>query len=153
MKEFNEEYLNHIKQIIADRDDEKARAILSDLHPADIAELYNDLELDDAEYLNHLLDGDKAADVLMELDEDDRRKLLSEMEPEDIARKYVDHLDSDEAVDLIQELDEEDRDEVLSHIDDVEQAGDIIDLLKYEEDTAGGLMGTEMLVVDRKSVV
>lgn len=148
MKEFNEEYLNHIKQIIADRDDEKARAILSDLHPADIAELYNDLELDDAEYLNRLLDGDKAADVLMELDEDDRRKLLSEMEPEDIARKYVDHLDSDEAVDLIQELDEEDRDEVLSHIDDVEQAGDIIDLLKYEEDTAGGLMGTEMLVVN-----
>ncbi len=51
-------------------------------------------------------------------------------------------------MDLIQELDEEDRDEVLSHIDDVEQAGDIIDLLKYEEDTAGGLMGTEMLVVN-----
>lgn len=101
MKEFNEESLEHIKEIIAARDDEQARAILSELHPADIAELYNDLELDDAEYLNRLLDGDKAADVLMELDEDDRRKLLSEMEPEDIARKYVDHLDTDEAVDQI----------------------------------------------------
>ncbi|MDE6331919.1 MAG: magnesium transporter, partial [Muribaculaceae bacterium] len=48
----------------------------------------------------------------------------------------------------IQQLDEEDRDEILSHIDDVEQAGDIIDLLKYDEDTAGGLMGTEMIVVN-----
>ena len=122
--------------------------MLEELHPADIAELYKDLDLEEAEYLYKLLDGDKAADVLMELDEEDRRKLLAGMEPEDIARKYVDHLDSDEAVDLIQELDEEDRDEVLSHIDDVEQAGDIIDLLKYDEDTAGGLMGTEMLVVN-----
>ena len=83
----------------------------------------------------------------MELDEDDRRQLLSGMQAEDIARQ-IDHLDTDEAVDLIQELDEEERDEILSHIDDVEQAGDIIDLLKYDEDTAGGLMGTEMIVVN-----
>ena len=148
MKEFNEEFLERVRNAADSRDDVQARAILNDLHPADIAELYNELDIEQAEYLNKLLDGDKAADVLMELDEDDRRKLLSHMEPEDIARKFVDHLDTDEAVDLIQELDEEDRDEVLSHIDDVEQAGDIIDLLKYDEDTAGGLMGTEMLVVN-----
>ena len=148
MKEFNQEYLERIRDVIERRDDAGARHMLDELHPADIAELFEELELPEAEYLNKLLDGDKAADVLMELDEEDRRKLLSEMEPEDIARKFVDHLDTDEAVDLIQELDEEDRDEVLSHIDDMEQAGDIIDLLKYDEDTAGGLMGTEMLVVN-----
>ena len=148
MKEFNEEYLEKIRHIVDTNDDVQARAILNDLHPADIAELFEELDIEQAEHLNRLLDGDKAADVLMELDEEDRRKLLSDMEPEDIARKFVDHLDTDEAVDLIQELDEEDRDEVLSHIDDVEQAGDIIDLLKYDEDTAGGLMGTEMLVVN-----
>ncbi len=83
----------------------------------------------------------------MELDEDDRLKLLSAMPAEEIA-KQIDHLDTDDAVDLIQQFDEEDRDEILSHIDDVEQAGDIIDLLKYDEDTAGGLMGTEMIVVN-----
>ena len=148
MKEFNEEYLDNLRQIIADRDNARAEALLEELHPADIAELYDALDLEQAEYLYRLLDGDKAADVLMELDEEDRHKLLSDMEPEDIAKKFVGHLDSDEAVDLIQELDEEDRDEVLSHIDDVDQAGDIIDLLKYDEDTAGGLMGTEMLVVN-----
>jgi magnesium transporter len=85
--------------------------------------------------------------VLIELDEDDQVKLLSAMPAEQIA-KQIDHLDTDDAVDLIQQLDEDDRDEILSHIDDVEQAGDIIDLLKYDEDTAGGMMGTEMIVVN-----
>lgn len=100
-----------------------------------------------AEYLFKLLDEEKAADVLMELDEDDRLKLLNAMPAEEIA-KQIDHLDTDDAVDLIQQLDQDEREEILSHIDDVEQAGDIIDLLKYDEDTAGGLMGTEMIVVN-----
>ena len=148
MKEFDEDFLEKIKHIIEDHDEAAARRELEEMHPADIAELYQDLDLSQAEYLYKLLDGDKAAAVLMELDEDDRRKLLSDMDPEEIARLYIDHLDSDDAVDLIQDLDKEDRDEVISHIDDVEQAGDSIDLLKYDEDTAGGLMGTEMLVVN-----
>ena len=148
MKEYTPEYLENIREIIARRDEESARKELADLHPADIAELYQELDLDEAEFLYKLLDEDTAADVLMELDEDDRRKLLSSMPAEEIAKQFIDHLDTDDAVDIIQELDEEDRDEILSHIDDVEQAGDIIDLLKYDEDTAGGLMGTEMIVVN-----
>ena len=51
-------------------------------------------------------------------------------------------------MDLIQEPDEEDREEVIQHIDDVEQAGDIVDLLQYDEDTAGGLMATELIEVN-----
>ncbi len=147
MKEYTDEYLERIREIIRANDAEAARKELSALHPADIAELYQDLDLEQAEYLYRLLDEDTAADVLMELDDDDRQKLLAAMPAEEIA-KQIDHLDTDDAVDLIQGLDEEDRDEILSHIDDVEQAGDIIDLLKYDEDTAGGLMGTEMIVVN-----
>ncbi len=147
MKEFTEEYLHDIRRIIDSGDEAAARRELADLHPADIAELYQELDLAQAEFLFKLLDEDKAADVLMELDEDDRLKLLSDMPAEEIA-KQIDHLDTDDAVDLIQQLDEDERDEILSHIDDVEQAGDIIDLLKYDEDTAGGLMGTEMIVVN-----
>ena len=75
------------------------------------------------------------------------RRLLEGMDPEQIGH-FIDLLDTDDAVDLIQELDEEDRDEVIQHIGDVEQAGDIVDLLQYDEDTAGGLMGTEMIVVN-----
>ena len=147
MKEYTPEYLKHIRTIIGDRNDDLARRELEDLHPADIAELYQSLDLDEAEYLYKLLDEETAADVLMELDDDDRLKLLSAMGAEEIA-KQIDHLDTDDAVDLIQQLDEDEREEILSHIDDVEQAGDIIDLLKYDEDTAGGLMGTEMIVVN-----
>ncbi|MCC8114010.1 MAG: magnesium transporter [Bacteroidales bacterium] len=147
MKEYSEEYLDHIKDIISQNDEATARKELAELHPADIAELYKDLDLDEAEYLYKLLDEETAADVLMELDEDDRLKLIEHMPAAEIA-KQIDHLDTDDAVDLIQQLDEDERDEILSHIDDVEQAGDIIDLLKYDEDTAGGLMGTEMIVVN-----
>lgn len=148
MKEYTPEYLEHIRAIINAGDTEAASKELATLHPADIAELYQNLDLEEAEFLYKLLDDDTAADVLMELDEDDRRKLLRDMPAEEIAKQVIDHLDTDDAVDIIQELDEEDRDKILSHIDDVEQAGDIVDLLQYDEDTAGGLMGTEMIVVN-----
>lgn len=148
MKEFTVQYIEEMRDIICRHDEAAARAELEQMHPADIAELYQELDLEEAEFLYNLLDEDTRADVLMELDEEDRRKLLSNMPAKEIATQVIDHLDTDEAVDLIQELDEDDRDEILSHINDVEQAGDIIDLLKYDEDTAGGLMGTEMIVVN-----
>lgn len=147
MKEFSEEDLRNIEETIERGDTDSLKELISDLHPADIAELVQQLDEDKAMYIFKQLDEDTAADVLMELDEDERKKLIQDMPAEEIA-KQIDHLDTDDAVDLIQQLDEEDRDEVLSHIDDVEQAGDIIDLLKYDEDTAGGLMGTEMIVVN-----
>lgn len=148
MKEYSDQYIEEMRDIISRHDEAAAHAELEQMHPADIAELYQELDLEEAEFLYNLLDEDTRADVLMELDEEDRRKLLSNMPAKEIATQVIDHLDTDEAVDLIQELDEDDRDEILSHINDVEQAGDIIDLLKYDEDTAGGLMGTEMIVVN-----
>ena len=79
MKEYTDEYLEHIRKVIHDNDIDQARKELKELHPADIAELYQNLDLEEAEYLYKLLDEDTAADVLMELDEDDRRKLLDAM--------------------------------------------------------------------------
>lgn len=146
MKENTPEFIKSLEEKIRNKHGITPQE-LSELHPADIAELFDDLEPEEREYLHGLLDEAVAADVLMELDEDDRRALLSEMPAEEIA-KQIEQLDTDDAVDLIQSLDEDERDEILSHIDDVEQAGDIIDLLKYDEDTAGGLMGTEMIVVN-----
>ena len=147
MREYTDEDISHIKEIIEANDKKRAVEELEEMHPADLAELYNNLDLEDFDYLFKLLDEEKRADVLMELDEEDRLKILSEMPAEEIA-KQIDHLETDDAVDLIQQLDKDEREEVISHIDDVEQAGDIIDLLKYDEDTAGGLMGTEMIVVN-----
>ncbi len=148
MIELTKEYIDDLKKVIDEKDEKKASVILGHLHPADIAELYKELTLKEATYLYLLLDGDKAADVLMELEEDDRRKLLKELPNKVIAKRFVNEMDTDDAVELMRDMDEERQEEILSHIDDVEQAGDIIDLLKYDEDTAGGLMGTEMIVVN-----
>ncbi len=148
MKEFTDDDIIRIEQAVDTQDEALARTELTDLHPADIAELFRTLNLRQAEWLFSLLPGNEVkADVLMELDEDDRRKLMEGMDPEQIGH-FIDLLDTDDAVDLIQELDKDDREEVISHIDDMEQAGNIVDLLQYDEDTAGGLMATEMIVVN-----
>ena len=148
MKEFSEQDIERIENLI-DHDDRKAAVEeLRDMHPADIAELFQTLNLKQAEWVFNLIDDkEKKAHVLMELDEEDRKKILENLNPEEIG-EYIDLLDTDDAVDLIQELDEEEREEVIQHIDDVEQAGDIVDLLQYDEDTAGGLMGTELIAVN-----
>ena len=148
MREFSEEFLDELRHLIKENNETQVMAELKELHPADIAELIQKMDLEEAEYVVSHLDSDAAADTLMELDEDDRHRLLENMPNKDIAKQFVEHLDTDDAVDLIQELDKEDQEEVLSHVDDVEQAGSIIDLLKYPEDTAGSLMGTEMIVVN-----
>ncbi len=148
MKEFTEEDIERIGHLIDDKNEEGVRTEIADYHPADIAELLREISLKEAEWLFNLIeDNEQKADVLMELDEEDRKKLLEGMEPEQIGH-FIDLLDTDDAVDLIQELDEEDRDEVIQHIDDMEQAGDIVDLLQYDEDTAGGMMGTEFISVN-----
>jgi magnesium transporter len=142
------EYIESLKRIISQKDDDKAREALKGLYPADIAELFQELNMQEAIYLYSLMDDEEAADVLMEIDEEDRNKLLKELPNELIAKRLVDNMDTDDAVDFMRSLDEGTQEEILSHIEDVEQAGDIVDLLKYDEDTAGGLMGTEMIVVN-----
>ncbi len=148
MKEFTPTHLDTLKQLIESGNEEQLRELLTNRHPADIAEFLADLnDVDDQLLVLRQLDDETAADVLIELDEDERHDLLEKMPNESIARK-LEQMDADDAVDVIQELDEEDREDVIKRIDDVEQAGDIVDLLQYDEDTAGGHMSTEMIVVN-----
>ena len=144
----DEEFIDNIKDYIEHNDADKLKGLLTDLHPADIAELCNDLSTDEARCVYRLLDNETAADVLVEMDEEIRKEFLELLPSETIAKRFVDYMDTDDAVELIRELDEEKQEEILSHIEDIEQAGDIVDLLKYDEDTAGGLMGTEMVLVN-----
>ena len=69
MIELTKDYIDNLKDIITEKDDAKIKEILDELYPADIAELYQELNLQEAIYLYLLMDGEKAADVLMELDE------------------------------------------------------------------------------------
>ncbi|MFH0757569.1 MAG: magnesium transporter [Bacteroidota bacterium] len=142
------EYLNELKALIEIRDDVAALGKLGELHPADIAEIYDGLSLEEAKYLYLLLDPEKASDVLVELEEDDRENFLRSLPSHLIASQFIDHMESDDAADVIGDLAEGKKQEVLLHIDDVEQAGDIVDLLGYDEDTAGGLMAKELIRVN-----
>lgn len=145
---MTEEYIDKVKELVEHKDSIQLKELLSHLHPADIAELCNELSPQEARFIYLLLDNERAADVLIEMDEDARKDFLKILPPETIAKRFVDYMDTDDAVDIMREMDEEKQEKVLSHIEDIEQAGDIVDLLKYDEDTAGGLMGTEMVVVN-----
>jgi magnesium transporter len=148
MKEFNIDNIDKLEDLIEAKDEAQLRAYVSDMHPADIAELIAELDdVDEALFVMQLLDDETAADVLAELDEDERADLL-EMMPNETIAKTIEQMDANDAVDLIQELDEDDQEDVIKQIDDVEQAGDIVDLMQYDEDTAGGHMSTEMIVVN-----
>ena len=143
------EEIKKVSELIENKESDKLKEMLNDLlHPADIAELCNELDAEEARSIYLLLDNEKAADVLIEMDEDARKRFLDLLPSETIAKRFVDYMDSDDAVDIIRDMDEDKQEEVLSHIEDIEQAGDIVDLLKYDEDTAGGLMGTEMVIVN-----
>ncbi|MBK6283044.1 MAG: magnesium transporter [Draconibacterium sp.] len=100
-----------------------------------------------------MLDGETASDVLVEIPENDRRRFLRVLPPEIIASKFLEFMDSDDAADVMADLDEERKIEVLNEIEDFEQAGDIVDLLEYEEDTAGGIMAKELVKVNENWTV
>ena len=143
------ELIELIKELIERKDSVLLQDRISTMHPADIAEICGELDIEEARFLYRQLDNEKAADALIEMDEDLRNELLEELPSEAIAKRFVNYMDTDDAVEIIRDMDEEKQEEVLSHIKDIEQAGDIVDLLQYDEDTAGGLMSTEMVVVNK----
>ncbi len=145
--ELTKEYIDQLHDHIANSNEVEVFKMVKDLHPADIAEIYDELNVDEARFIHVMLDPEDAADVLVELEEDDRERFLKVL-PSDVIAKYINKLDSDDAADVIGEFSEEKQEEVLSHFEDLDQAGDIVDLLNYDEDTAGGLMAKELITVN-----
>ncbi|QGY45085.1 magnesium transporter [Maribellus comscasis] len=146
--EISREYIDHIKELVENDNKNELQQLMEELHPADIAEVMDDLSMDEAKYIYLLLDGEKASDVLVEIPENDRRRFLKVLPPEFIASKFIEYMDSDDAADVVAALDDDVKKEVLNEIEDIEQAGDIVDLLEYEEDSAGGIMAKELVVVN-----
>jgi len=146
--ELTKEYLDGLRERIANQDEEGAYKMIEDLHSADIAEIYNELNMEEARFIHIMLESDKAADVLIELEQDDRKRFLEVLPGDVIAKQFIDKLDSDDAADVLGELSEDKREEVLSYVEDLEQAGDIVDLLSYDENSAGGLMAKELISVN-----
>jgi magnesium transporter len=146
--EATREYIDQLRELIEEGNKKEVAVLMKDLHPADIAEIMDDLNTEEAKFIYLLLDGEKASDVLIEIDEDDRRRFLKVIPAEMIATRFIEYMDSDDAADVVADLDEDVQKEVLNEIEDIEQAGDIIDLLDYEEDSAGGIMAKELVAVN-----
>lgn len=140
------DFLQTIEQLISVKDGNKLRELLQELHFADIAEILEELDSDEATYLIKLLESDLTSEALMELDDDIREKILDRLSPTEIAEE-LSEMDSDDAADVVAELDDDIQKEVIKQIDDQELAADIVDLLRYDKDTAGALMAKELVQV------
>jgi magnesium transporter len=145
------ELLEDISKLIEYKDRNSLLTIIADLHPADIAEITNHLTLDDAKYLFALLPTELASEVVVELDEILREEILRETEIEKIT-EIVDELEIDDAADIVQDLPDHVATEVLDNIDK-EDSEDVKQILRYPEDSAGGLMNTDFLAVSHKATI
>jgi len=144
---LTDELISETLELVKLSDEKSIVKIFSNYHHADIAEILEELNSDDATYIIKLLDSEKTSDVLMELDDDYREKILKNLSIQEIAEE-VEELDSDDATDIISELPEEKQKKVISKISDAEHKADIKELLKYDEDSAGGLMAKELIKVN-----
>lgn len=151
--ELTREFIEELQQNIEFEEKDHIIKMLNDLHPADIAEIYDELNIEEAKFTFLLLEKEVAADVLAELEEDNRKKFLRVMPPNILAERFIEYMDSDDAADVIQQLPEDKQERVLSHVKDDEHVEDIKDLLRYHEDTAGGLMAKELFMVNQEQTV
>lgn len=127
--------------------------IVDDIHPEDIADIFYDLSLEDAQFIIDSLPEEMAVNIVRALDDDILARFFKGYESKDIANKFIDLLDSDDAADMINVLPTQKANEVLSHLEDKQFAGQIISLLHYPEDSAGGLMAKELIkVLDTQTV-
>ncbi len=143
---LTDELLQEIEQLIEDQKNPKLEALLEEVHYADVAEIIDELNEEQAIYLIKLLDSDKTSDVLTELDEDVRETILNNLSAKEIAEE-LEELDTDDAADIVGELPKEIIQEVISEIEDRDHAKHIVDLLRYDENSAGGLMAKELVKV------
>jgi len=144
--QLTDELIEKVEQLIAENNDKELQLLLNEFHYADIAEILDELDQDEAVYVIKLLDSETTSDILMELDEDIREKVLQNLSAKEIAEE-IQELDTDDAADMISELPEGRQEEVISNIEDAEHKAEIEELLAYDEDTAGGLMAKELVKV------
>jgi len=149
---ISEELVRKVAKLIENNDDARLLNMLGEYHYADIAEILEEINFEEAVYIIKLLDSEKTSDILSELDEDVREKVLENLSSKEIAEE-IEELDTDDAVDIIAELPEERQEEVIELIEDEEAKADIQEMLLYDEDSAGGLMAKELVKVNENWTV
>jgi magnesium transporter len=139
------QFVREVLDAVADGDDETARALVGELHPADIADLIELAPGDERADLIEALAGIVDADVYAELNDWVREDVIDEMEPQQVADLAA-QLDTDDAVALIEDLEQEDQLAVLRAMEPDDRAA-VEEALTYGEETAGRLMQRDLIAV------
>ncbi len=144
--EITDEFLENLTSLISANNETAITKLFKEVHFADVAEVLDEVNFDEAIYIIKLLDSEKTSEILTELEDDIREKILKNLSAKEIAEE-VEAMDSDDAADIIGELSEERQERVINALEDDELAADIKELLSYEEETAGALMAKELVKV------
>ena len=145
--DLSKEYLELVQSAIASQDKNFILRTMEGVNPADISALLDEVDAEGAKYVLDVLNNEVGADIIEELEEDTRKEFLDEFTPEEIAT-YIEEMESDDAVDIINDLPVKTREEVIASIKDPQNAAHIQELMRYDEDCAGGLMAKEMIVAN-----
>ncbi|WP_037499008.1 magnesium transporter [Sphingomonas jaspsi] len=138
-------FVREVLDAVADGDDEEARSLVAELHPADIADLIELTPADERGDLIQALEGLVDADVYAELNEFVREDVIDEMEPQQVADLAA-QLDTDDAVAIIEDLEEDEQRAVLRAMEPYDRAA-VEEALTYPEETAGRLMQRDLIAV------
>ena len=144
--EITSEFLENLSKLIEIKKDSAIKKLFEEVHYADIAEVLDEVNFDEAIYIIKLLDSEKTSEILTELDEDTRTRILENLSAKEIAEE-ISEMDTDDAADIIAELSEERQKNVINALEDIEHAADIKELLSYKDNTAGALMAKELVKV------
>jgi magnesium transporter len=142
--EPSQEQLQALEMAVENRDGSLIVETIGELHPADITQLLYDFDSEACKYIISLLPYGTGAEILTNLDPETRRKFLKVYEPAEFV-EFLPYMDSDDAVDILSETPVRFREEVISRLSDREMASHIVELLRYEDDCAGGLMAKELI--------
>lgn len=144
--EITDNFLDNLSILIAKDQSKEITSLFEEVHFADIAEVLDELDFDEAIYIIKLLDSEKTSEILTELEDDIREKILDNLSAKEIANE-IGEMDSDDAADIIGELSIERQNRVINALEDDELAADIKELLSYDDNTAGALMAKELVKV------
>ena len=145
--EVSPAYLDWIREAITQDAYDVVQESMVEANAVDILTVLYELNTEESKYILKLLDKEKAADVIVEIEEEDQTAFLKNFSAEELAN-FIDYLDSDDGADILNRLPIQTREEVIARMQNAERARHVKDLIRYEEDRAGGLMAKELIKVD-----